>query len=300
MTAPTTSTTTTASTTRPTGPTDPALPARRPWPSPSRAARLAPSVLAVAALLAVAVAATAKGREEPTEEVAGPPVSEVRAYADHPDLPVTYEDARLAGTLDAYDWGDRCDTTRRYNDTDATLARLAIPSTYAPPCVPAWGGAKPWVSAGGTTFTDNGGATAHGVTADTIKVVFYLPAEQDIAKQLEQFGVMDGTDATVRGIRDLVEMSNHLYETYGRRVEVVPFHATGDGRSPSAARADAVRVVEMGAFASIGGPTQTSAYQHELARRGVLCLQCGYASTDDVLAEDAPYAWGYLATPDQL
>jgi hypothetical protein len=81
---------------------------------------------------------------------------------------------------------------------------------------------------------------------------------------------------------------------------VVPFHATGDGRSPSAARADAVRVVEMGAFASIGGPTQTSAYQHELARRGVLCLQCGYASTDGVLAEDAPYAWGYLATPDQL
>lgn len=46
----------------------------------------------------------------------------------------------------------------------------------------------------------------------------------------------------------------------------------------------------MEAFASIGGPTQTSAYQHELARSGVLCIQCGYASTDDVPAEDAPYA----------
>lgn len=259
-----------------------------------------PSVLTIAALLAVAVAATGKGREEPTEQVAGPPVSEVLTYADNPDLPVTHEDARLAGTLDAYDWGDRCDTTRPYNDTDTTLARLAFPSTYAPPCVPVWGGTRPWVSAGGTTFTDNGGATSHGVTAETIKVVFYLPAEQDIAKQLEQFGVMDGAEATLAGVRDLVEMSNHLYETYGRRVEVVPFHATGDGRSPSAARADAVRVVEMGAFASIGGPTQTSAYQHELARNAVLCLQCGYASTDGVLAEDAPYAWGYLATPDQL
>jgi hypothetical protein len=56
----------------------------------------------------------------------------------------------------------------------------------------------------------------------------------------------------------------------------------------------------MGAFASIGGPTQTSAYQHELARNRVLCIQCGYASTDDVMAQDAPYAWGYQATPDQL
>jgi hypothetical protein len=138
------------------------------------------------------------------------------------------------------------------------------------------------------------------VTAETIKVVFYLAAEQDITKQLEQFGVMEGQDTSFEGVKGLVEMSNHLYETYGRRVEIVPFHASGDGRSPSAARADAVRVVETGAFASIGGPTQTSAYQHELARNHVLCIQCGYASTDDVLGEDAPYAWGYLTTPDQL
>ncbi len=166
---------------------------------------------------------------------------------------------------------------RRYNDTDTTLARLAIPSTYAPPCVPVWEGGRPWVAAGGETFTDNGGATAPGVTADTITVVFYVPAELDIAKQLEQFGVLDGEEATAAGVEGLVEMSNALYETYGRRVDLVPFHATGDGRSPSAARADAVRVVEMGAFASIGGPTQSSAYQHELARNGVLCIQCGYA-----------------------
>ena len=169
-------------------------------------------------------------------------------YADNPDLPVTYEDARAAGTLADYDWGDRCDPTRSYNDTGTTLARLAIPSVYAPPCVPVWGGNRPWRAAGGGTFTDNGGATAPGVSAETVKVVFYLAAEQDIAKQLEQFGVIDGQDAAIDGVRGLVEMSNHLYETYGRRVEVVPFHATGDGRSPSAARADAVRVVEHFSF----------------------------------------------------
>ncbi len=272
----------------------------RPLPARSRLRRLGPTVLVVSLLAAVAVAGTVHGRSEPTEEVSGPPPAEVAAYADHPDLPVTYDDAKAAGTLDAYDWGDRCDTDRRYNDTDTTLARIAIPSTYAPPCVPVWDGEAPWVSRGGQTITGNGGATAPGVTADTIKVVFYLPAEQDIAKQLEQFGVVDGAETTTDGIRDLVEMSNHLYETYGRRVVVIPFHASGDGRSPSAAKADAVKVVELGAFASIGGPTQTSAYQHELARNQVLCLQCGYASTDAVLAQDAPYAWGYQATPDQL
>ena len=32
----------------------------------------------------------------------------------------------------------------------------------------------------------------------------------------------------------------------------------------------------------------------------MLCIQCGYASTDQVLGETAPYMWGYQATPDQL
>jgi len=272
----------------------------RPWESLSTALRIGPAVLLVVLLVGATLFATVAGRTKPTQVIAGPPLSEVLTYESNPDLPITYEDAKKAGTVDNYDWGPCCDTERRYNDTDQKLARLAIPSTYAPPCVPKWNGAKPCVSKGGRTFTDNGGATASGVTATSIRVVFYLPAEQDIAKQLEHFGVLDGADATLAGVQQLVEMSNNLYETYGRKVEVVPFRASGDGCSPSAARADAVRVVEMGAFASIGGPSQTTAYQLELARSGVLCIQCGYASTDDVLGSTAPYAWGYQATPDQL
>lgn len=274
--------------------------ARRPWATRQPLARTGPSVLLVVGLVGAALVATGIGRDEPTVEVNGPPISEIREYEDIASLPITYEEAAEAGTLDDHDWGDRCDVERPYNDTDETLARLAIPSTYAPPCVPVWDGDQPWTSQGGDTFTDNGGATAPGVTADTVKVVFYQAAEQDVAKQLQQFGFQDSDEVTLRGVRELVEMGNHLYETYGRRVEVVPFRATGDGRSPSAAKADAVRVAELGAFASIGGPSQTSAYQHELARQGVLCISCGYAATDDVLSVDAPYAWGYLATPDQI
>jgi len=273
---------------------------RRPWPARSFLVTWVPSILVVALIAALTLGATASGREQVPRSMAGPSIEEARNYGRNPDLPVTYEDAKKAGTVDNYDWGPRCDTTRRYNDTDQTFARLAIPSTYAPPCVPVWNGTKPWVSQGGKPFTDNGGATAPGVTADSIRVVFYLPAEQDITKQLEQFGVLDGAEATIEGVRKLVEMNNSTYQLYGRKVELVPFNATGDGRSPATARADAVRVVEMGAFASIGGPSQTSAYQLELARNHVLCIQCGYASTDNVLRETAPYAWGYSATPDQL
>lgn len=271
----------------------------RPWPKRSRWLRVGAPVLAVGAIAAAVGAATAAGHGTPTGRIVGPPLAEVRRYVDLPDLPVTYQQAVEAGTVDQYDWGDRCDVDRPYDDTGTTLARVAFPSTYAPPCVPVWDGDRPWRDQGGEVLTTNGGATAPGVTATTIKVVFYLPGEQDISKQLQQFGVADGESTTLRGVQDLVEMSNHLYETYGRKVELIPFHASGDGRSPAAAQADAVRVVEMGAFASIGGPAQTSAYQHELARSHVLCIQCGYASTDDVLAADAPYAWGYLATPDQ-
>lgn len=280
--------------------TTPADPADRPWPRPSATTRLLPALVVVAALVALAAGSTARGRTKPVEDVSGPSLAEVRAYADDPSLPITWDEAKEAGTLDRYDWGDRCDTDRRYEDTDATLARVAVPSTYSPPCVPAWDGAKPWVSRGGERFDTNGGATARGVDAETIKVVFYRPAEMDITKQLEQFGVTDSDDTTVRGVEELVEMFNHLYETYGRRVEVIPFQGTGDGRSPAGAKADAVRVAELGAFASIGGPSQTTAYQHELARHGILCIGCGMAATDDVLLRDAPYSWGYLATPNQV
>ena len=92
-----------------------------------------------------------------------------------------------------------------------------------------------------------------------------------------------------------------MYELYGRKVVFKPFQASGDGKSPATARADARKVaLDMGAFASIGGPTQTAAYQDELARHQVLCIACGYATPDSAYQEDAPYAWGQLASPDQL
>jgi len=266
--------------------------ASRPWPALSPARRYGPLLLVVALLLGASVVATTEGRGTPTKVDAGPTTAKAKQFVDDPDLPVLYSQAEKEGTLDEYDWGDRCDAER---------GRTAIPSVYAPPCVPVWGGAEPWVNQGGNTVTSNGGETAPGVTGDTITVAYYEPSPQDISATLRAFGVLDEPDVARRGVKELIDAANGMFELYGRKVVLKPFQASGDGKSPATARADAKKVaLDMGAFASIGGPTQTSAYQDELARHQVLCIGCGYATPDSAYQEDAPYAWGQLASPDQL
>ena len=66
---------------------------------------------------------------------------------------VSYSAAKADGTAGDIDWGKRCDT-----DTGV----LAIPIFPAPECYKPFSG-------------DNGGATSTGVTADSVKLVVYLP-----------------------------------------------------------------------------------------------------------------------------
>ncbi|MBL0205424.1 MAG: hypothetical protein IPQ14_14140, partial [Candidatus Microthrix sp.] len=65
---------------------------------------------------------------------------------------MTYDQAKAKGTLDEYDFGDRCDP-----DTGT----LALPLAPQQNCFAKFTG-------------DNGGETTPGVTADEIKVVAYL------------------------------------------------------------------------------------------------------------------------------
>ena len=267
-------------------------PEARPWPAISPARRFGPLALVLVLLVGAGVVATAKGSSTSSGEPKAPTEAKAKQYADDPALPVLYEQAKEEGTLDDYDWGDRC---------DPETGRNAFPSVYAPPCVPVWDGTKPWVDQGGRTVTSNGGETAPGVTADTITVAYYEASPQDISATLRAFGVLDEPEIARQGVEELIEAANGMYELYGRKVVFKPFQASGDGKSPATARADAKKVaLDMGAFASLGGPTQTSAYQDELPRHGVLCIACGYATPDSAYQEDAPHAWGQLASPDQL
>jgi hypothetical protein len=182
---------------------------------------------------------------------------------------------------DSVEWGSRCDTTR---------GTVAVPLTYAPPCVEPFHG-------------DNGGATAQGVTADTITIALYQ-AQPDILEQtfFQQSGSDESLTAELDTVKQYVEFFEAHYETYGRKVEIVPVKATGAPDDEEAARADAIKVAtEVKAFASWGGPSQTQAYADELAARGVLCFgDCLLAATDAYVTESKSHVWLTFPSIEQL
>ena len=242
----------------------------RPWPAVSRRRRFGPLLLVVGALVAAGTVATTRSKAEPATTTAAP----VAAGAS---LPVTYAMAKRAGTVGRYRWPAGC---------DRSTGRLKVPSVYAAPCVPVFVG-------------DNGGDSAPGVTARAVTVAYYVPPQGDLASAIEGAA---GTPATnIETAERYVAMFNRIITTYGRRVTLVPYNATGTSDDAVAARADAIRVAEqLHAFASIGGPAQTPAYEDELARLHVLCLSCGLGATYTSYQKDAPYLWGLLPTPDTV
>src|SRR5699024_2393999 len=141
-----------------------------------------------------------------------------------------------------------------------------------------------------------GGATSPGVTEDTITVVLYEAADDDLSALLED--KTDPPDVSFRQRTMQIDMFAESLETWGRDVEVV--RVKGRGSDEASARADAVHVAtEIGAFASIGGPGQENAYAEELARRGVLCISCGLSMPDSFYQDHDPFVWGNGPTPEQ-
>ena len=178
-------------------------------------------------------------------------------------------------------WGPKCDVKR---------GTVAIPLTYAPPCV------KPF------TGTQNGGATSPGVTADTITVALYQ-AQPDILENaaLARSGSDESLAAEAATVKQYIDFFEAHYETYGRKVKLVVVKGSGDPGDDAAGRADAIKVAtEIKAFASFGGPSQTEAYAQALAARGVLCLgDCMLASSQAFVDKRAPNIWLTLPAVDQ-
>jgi hypothetical protein len=228
-------------------------------------------IVAVAAAIAIVVALVSGGGGgggKPTT-VPGPSKG----------LPLTFDEAQAKGVH--VNWGPNC---------DPNTGRVAVPLLYAPPCVEPWKGGS------------NGGATAPGVTADTITVALYQAQPDPLAEvALKQTGSDESLAAEARTVQAYVDFFQSHYETYGRRVRVVPIKASGTPDDDVTAKADADRVAnELHAFASFGGPSLTNAYADELAAKGVLCLaECVLAETSSFLQSRAPYVWPSFAAPDQ-
>ncbi len=146
---------------------------------------------------------------------------------------------------------------------DTKSGMLAIPFIFRTECF--------------ANVKDNGGATAKGVTGDTIKVVAWLPAEDDPVRALllKRIG-FDATNAELRETyQGFVDIFARYYQTYGRKVSLDFIEASGSILDPTAARSDAIRAAEdMGAFAVLGGPVIGSAWTDELHARGIVCIAC--------------------------
>jgi hypothetical protein len=248
----------------------------RPWPRVSRLRVAGPVVLIVAALVAAGVTATVH-ESNGTAPTTTAPVGAGGGASPGSTVPITYALAAKAGRAGSYDWGPEC---------DHATGRLEMPTVFSPPCVP--------VLAAGAS---NGGATAPGVSGTSVNLVYYQAQPGGLAAVVQ---AATGTPAqSLATVQDYVAMFNHVYEMYGRRVNLIVFNATGSDSDPVAAHADAVTVAQqLHAFASIGGPDETSAYEEELARLHVFCMACGDSSLYGEIKMNAPFQWANLPTAD--
>jgi hypothetical protein len=185
--------------------------------------------------------------------------------------PLSFSQAREQG-IDV-EWDERCDTE---------TGNLAIQWFFAPEC---------WAPFEG----DNGGATAPGVTADSIKVVQYFgPDDDPIINYLSDAVNVDDTNAdSEQTARDMLGMFEQFYEFYGRSIDLEVYVSTGLANDEVSARADAVRIAEdVRPFVVLGGPALTSAFADELAARGIMCIGCTPGQPPEWYAERDPYVWG--------
>ncbi len=231
----------------------------------STAATAAPA--STAAATGSTAPATTAGDTEPT---ASAPASSAPEGGGEITYPLSFSQAEEQG-IDV-PWDERCDTE---------LGRIAVPDYFAPECYAPFEG-------------DNGGATATGVTADSIKVVYYISQEEDpiINYITDAIASDDTNEQQIETMQNIVRYYETYYELYGRSVELVPFVASGGATDEVAARADAVRIAEeIQPFVVWQGPALTPAFGDELAARGVLCISCVPGQPTEFYEERAPYVF---------
>jgi hypothetical protein len=247
-------------------------PRRSPW------VRYAPfiAIVAIAAIVAVALAVNSGDDKKKTVNVGG---GDVATQSGVNGIPLFYNDAKTKGQLDKYTWQDHC---------NPETGRVAIPIINPPPCVPKASG-------------DNGGATTPGVTADTIRIGFYVAKADPLGDALlKAAGAYDTPEATAKAYKDYADIYAGNYELYGRKVQMVQIDGTGTLSDAVAARADADRAAAKNVFAVMGGPAQAREFADELAQKKIACIStCIIAQPQKYILDNQPYLYPPGPTPDQ-
>ena len=232
------------------------------------------AILAALALVAGVVFATRGGSPKASSNAAATGGKSRATKA------LSWTQAEAEGKTKSIDWGSRCDTS---------TGKLKIPYYFAGQCYAPFSG-------------NNGGATYQGVTARSIKVVLYLPEANDpVLSYIE--GAIADTDTnqqTIATVQGYAKFLQSYYETYGRKVDLIPFVATGSALDDVAARADATTIVQtIKPFAVIGGPALTAAFGQEIVANKIFCVDCIPSQPDSFYAQHSPYAIGLDVNADE-
>ena len=141
----------------------------------------------------------------------------------------------------------------------------------------------------------NGGATVRGVTAKTITIVAVTQNPAQTATQKQQGGTPPknnntGETGTMEdALHDLFAAYGHVYETWGRTIELKFVQSSGDDEA--AQRADALRVEDHKPFAVLETtPTGLDVLTTKVAQDGYLVMS--NTTTTDKAIKQQPYRWG--------
>ena len=173
--------------------------------------------------------------------------------------------------------------------TACTGQALQVPGDpYSPPCIQFSG--------------DNGGATAKGVSKDTITVAVRLTSDQSFQQTLAKLAgaqLRDTNDDNVRTIQTLAKYFNSHFNFYGRKLVFKTYTGQGSlsaelqGNGQAQAQSDAVSVgKQMNAFADLTG--QSEPYATALKNQQVIAFGDPYMP-GFWHQNHSPYAWS-LAT----
>ena len=239
----------------------------------SALARWGPFAVVVVLLAGVLAVLVTDGTDEvATADAPASTAADAVEGAELPENVLPFSVAEARGEVDDIDWGDRCDVE------DGVLA---LPMSPPPECFAPYEG-------------PGGGDTAVGVTNDTVKVVVYVPQENDpiLSFVYGQIGATDTPSQTFETYEGYNELLGTYFETYGRTIELVRYNATGPINDAVAATADAETIArDLQPFAVLGGPLLTEAFAETLAANKTLCISCTPGQTIEWYEQQGPYVW---------
>ena len=144
----------------------------------------------------------------------------------------------------------------------------------------------------------NGGATATGVTADSVKVVAVIPSAERSAAQTKAAPPINRAGNTPstweNAVHDYLFAYHNFYEQWGRAIDVELYTSTGVDET--AQRADLVAITAMKPFAVINFDTYgLDVLVTGLAQKKILVQS--YSTSPAESAAVAPYRWGGGSDP---